>query len=274
MTKNLFIHNEFLPYLRRPCHNASSVPLYSVYTLILSSKRCSHTKAPHVKLLEVHCNIHNFAMCPIFRKCFRKNAYLLLFCNTFKIAEAGSPSRSAMQAKQGMPTEPSALASWSICDQKMPWTKMQCPIGSPWLAVKHWWWTAVQSCLTSHKTWCGHNFWILHILTQMFIKFHRFLYVRSSYVFHCLAVLPNVFFFPFYSSFFFPSSAPVQQVLEQIHAGPPSWIGPRLKQHRCCWMRLEDFVQQKTVSATEKLRKTSTLLWKEKNRACYLCHLL
>ena len=169
MTKNLFIHNEFLPYLRHPCHNASSVPLYSVYTLILSSKRCSHTKAPHVKLLEVHCNIHNFAMCPIFRKCFRKNAYLLLFCNTFKIAEAGSPSRSAMQAKQGMPTEPSALASWSICDQKMPWTKMQCPIGSPWLAVKHWWWTAVQSCLTSHKTWCGHNFWILHILTQMWI---------------------------------------------------------------------------------------------------------
>ena len=269
---NSYLTFDTLVIMLPPCLCTLSIPR------ILSSKRCSHTKAPHVKLLEVHCNIHNFAMCPIFRKCFRKNAYLLLFCNTFKIAEAGSPSRSAMQAKQGMPTEPSALASWSICDQKMPWTKMQCPIGSPWLAVKHWWWTAVQSCLTSHKTWCGHNFWILHILTQMFIKFHRFLYVRSSYVFHCLAVLPNVFFFPFYSSFFFSKFCTGSAGLGTDPRRPTKLDRPKAEATpmlldapgRFC--PTENGDQQPRSS--EKLPPSITLLWKEKHLAYLACYLL
>ena len=149
--------------------------------------------------------------------------------------------------------------------------KNAVPIGSPWLAVKNWWWTAVQSCLTSHKTWCGHNFWILNILTQMWILNSIDSYIsglhRSSIV---LQFCQTCFFFNVCS----PSSAPVQQVLEQIHAGPPSWIGPRLKQHRCCWMRLEDFVQQKTGISNRETPKTFHTPMKRKKPSLLLMWLV
>ena len=196
---------------------------------ILSSNRCSHAKAPHVKLLEVHCNIPNFAVCQILMHTCLHSAT----CSNM-LRQVHQVTQQCEQSKE--------------CQlNPAPWHVSSCDhtdIGPldirlwPWLLVKHWWWTAVQSCLSAWDVARHNSFLQIIPVLQWFCK--------GAFPFDSLCFL-NVCS---------PSSAPVQQVLEWSHAGPPSWIGPRLKQHRCCWMRLEVFIQQKTESETEKLRKS------------------